>query len=150
MIQDYDDIMAQWCYSGTMCSGTMTVTPEEDLTRWAVQQTITVLANADYYYTRTEVDNLLSQVTGGGLTKAEVEQMIAYAIESKADKSEVQTLAEKVRENTNKLLNVYTKTETNSLLQDYLTRLEAMRIRDNYSKVENNTLTLNSEYGISI
>lgn len=145
MIQDYDDIMAQWCYSGTM-----TVTPEEDLTRWAVQQTITVLANADYYYTRTEVDNLLSQVTGGGLTKAEVEQMIAYAIESKADKSEVQTLAEKVRENTNKLLNVYTKTETNSLLQDYLTRLEAMRIRDNYSKVENNTLTLNSEYGISI
>ena len=61
MIENYQDVMNEWGNPPVgCCSGTMQITPEVDLHRWAVAQTITVLANADYYYTKTEVDTLLA------------------------------------------------------------------------------------------
>lgn len=146
MIDNYDEVMAQWAApSAGCCSGSMTITPADDLDRWAVQQTITILANADYYYTKTEVDNIISQIIGGSLTPEEVQAMIDRSIAGKADKSEVDTLAAQVRENTEKILNTYTKPEVNALLASYYTKIQTNNMFANYSKVENNTLILNSE-----
>jgi len=147
MIENYDDIMQEWIapHQGR-CSGTMTITPDVDLKRWAVQQTVTVLANADYYYTRAEVDKLLEEITASGVTREEVEEMIQLAIATKADQAQVDAIAEQVRQNTERLLNTYTKDETNSLLSSYLTKLDAVNMRNNYAKVENDTLVLNSEF----
>jgi hypothetical protein len=150
MIENYDDIMAQWAApSAGCCSGTMIVTPEEDLKRWAVQQTVTILANADYYYTKKEVDKLLEEITASGVTKEEVEEMISTAIATKADQAQVDAIAAQVQTNTERLLNTYTKTETNSLLESYLRKIEAIQMRDNYSRVENTTLVLNNELEIN-
>ena len=76
--------------------------------------------------------------------------MIQRAIADKADKAVVDALAEQVRQNTERLFNTYTKQETISLLSNYLSKLEATRMRDNYSKVDGETLILNSEFGITI
>jgi hypothetical protein len=173
MIEDYNDILNEWavgnsptatvpvsniddapqewstpCQDG--CSNMMEVIPAEDFTRWAVQRVVTVLANSDYYYTKAEVDHLIEMATASAVTRAEVEQMINTAIATKADKAVVDALAEQVRQNTERLFNTYTKSETNSLLSNYLSKLEATRMRDNYSKVEGETLILNSEFGITI
>jgi hypothetical protein len=146
MIDNYDEVMAQWAApSAGCCSGSMTITPAEDFDRWAVQQTITILANADYYYTKTEVDNIISQIIGGSLTPEEVQAMIDRSIAGKADQSEVDTLAAQVRENTEKILNTYTKPEVNALLASYYTKIQTNNMFANYSKVENSTLILNSE-----
>lgn len=146
MIENYDEIMEQWASpSAGCCSGSMTITPAEDLDRWAVQQTITILANADYYYTKKEVDDIISQIIGGSLTPEEVQAMIDRSIAGKADKSEVDTLAAQVRENTEKILNTYTKPEVNALLASYYTKIQTNNMFANYSKVENSTLILNSE-----
>ena len=117
MIDNYEDIMNEWAnpHQGC-CSGTMTITPDVDLKRWAVQQTVTILANADYYYTKDEVNHLIDMVTASGVTSGQVEEMIAVAIADKADKSEVNAIAEQVRQNTEDILNTYTKQETNALL----------------------------------
>ena len=147
MIENYEEVMNEWAnpHQGR-CSGTMTIEPDMEMRRWAVQQTITVLANADYYYTKTEVDKLLEEITSSGVTREQVEEMIQRAIATKADKAAVEALAEQVRQNTERLLNTYTKDETNSLLSSYLTKLEAVNMRNNYAKVENDTLVLNSEF----
>lgn len=146
MIENYDEIMEQWASPSVgCCSGSMTITPAEDLDRWAVQQTITILANADYYYTKKEVDDIISQIIGGSLTPEEVQAMIDRSIAGKADKSEVDTLAAQVRENTEKILNTYTKPEVNALLASYYTKIQTNNMFANYSKVENSTLILNSE-----
>ena len=143
--------MNEWMNPSVGCCTTMMeIIPDEDMHRWAVTRTITVLANSDYYYTKTEVDKLLQDITASGVTRAEVEEMIARAVSTKADQAEVDAIAAQVRENTERLLNTYTKTETNDLLANYLSKLEAMRMRDNYSKVSGDTLILNSELGITI
>lgn len=136
-----NEVMESW---GCGC-GSMTITPEEDLTRWAVCKTITVLANADYYYTKEEVNKLIEEITASGVTRAEVEEMISTAIATKADKSEVDALAIEVRENTRKILERPTRTEVNSILANYYSKLENNSMFANYSKVENNTLILNAE-----
>ena len=151
MIENYQDIMNEWGNPPVgCCTDMMTINTDADMRRWAVTKTITVLANADYYYTKEEVDHLLDIITASTVTREEVERMINTAIETKADKTQVDAIAEQVRQNTEKLLNVYTKEETNDLLSNYLSKLEATRIRDNYSKVEGETLILNSEFGITI
>ena len=83
--------------------------------------------------------------------------MINASIASKAEQADLEAAEARisaveiqVRENTEKLLNVYTKTEVNSLLSDYLTRLEAINIRNNYSRVNGETLILNNELEITI
>lgn len=145
MIDNYNEVMNQWGGCGTMV-----VEPDTDLRRWAVQQTVTILANADYYYTKTEVDKLLEDVTHDGVTREEVQQMIDQAIATKANQADLEALSAQVASNTAAILNRYTKQETNALLESYLTKMKAMEMRDNYSKVVDTTLILNNELGITI
>lgn len=148
----YEDIMNEWAnpHQGC-CSGTMTITPDVDLKRWAVQQTVTILANADYYYTKDEVNHLIDMVTASGVTSGQVEEMIAVAIADKADKSEVNAIAEQVRQNTADILNTYTKQETNALLTAFYSKLQTDSMFAGYSRVEGSTLVLNANnIGITI
>ena len=55
------------------------------------------------------------------------------------------TLADAVRQNTQDILNRYTKQEVNTLLQAYYTKLETNRMFANYSKVNGNILSLNDQ-----
>lgn len=55
------------------------------------------------------------------------------------------TLADAVRQNTQDILNRYTKNETNALLQSYYTKLETNRMFANYTNVNGDILTLNNE-----
>ena len=146
MIENYDEIMEQWgAPSVGTCSSMMTIEPEMDMKRWCVQKTITILANSDYYYTKTEVDKLLREVTASGVTKAEVEEMIAVAIATKANQADLEALSAQVASNTEAILNTYTKQEVNGLLASYYTKIQTNSMFANYSKVENTTLILNSE-----
>lgn len=147
MIENYDDVMREWSAPTLKhgCCNTVTIHPDEELDRWAIQQTITILANADYYYTKAEVDNLLKQITESGVTKQQVEEMIAVAIQDKADKADLDALAAQVSANTQSILNTYTKPEVNALLASYYTKIQTNNMFANYSKVENTTLILNSE-----
>lgn len=143
MIDNYDEIMSQWanpCVS--TCTDMMEVIPDEDFRRWSVKQTVTVLANSDYYYTRDEVDHLLELIVANCLTKQEVQDMINVSIASKANQADLEALAAQVSANTQAILNTYTKQETNSLLEAYLTKLQAMDLFGNYSKVDGTTLIL--------
>lgn len=151
MIENYQDVMNEWGNPPVgCCTDMMTIDRDMDMQRWAVTRTITVLANSDYYYTKTEVDKLLEEIVGSSVTREEVEQMIARAVETKADKAAVDAIAEQVRQNTQQLLNTYTKEETNSLLSNYLSKLEAINMRDNYAAINGTTLTLNNELEITI
>ena len=117
--------------------------PDCDMKRWEYCDSTVVLANADYYYTKEQVDGLIDDVSG--ITQAEVQEQIDESIKTKADKSEVNELAQQVSENAQRILNTYTKNETNSLLQNYLTKLEANGMVANYAKVNGDTLTLNNQ-----
>ena len=117
--------------------------PDCDMKRWEYCDNTVVLANADYYYTKEQVEDLIDDVSG--MTKEDVQKQIDESIKTKADKSEVNELAQKVSENAQRILNTYTKNETNSLLQNYLTKLEANSMVENYAKVNGDTLTLNND-----
>lgn len=117
--------------------------PDCDMNRWEYCDNTVVLANADYYYTKKQVDDKIEDIEG--MTPEEVQKQIDWSIKDKADKTEVNALAEQVRQNTQKILNTYTKDETNSLLTAYLTKLEANGMVANYAKVNGNTLTLNNQ-----
>lgn len=147
MIEGYEDVVKEWSAPALKhgCCNTVTIHPEEELDRWAIQQTITILANADYYYTKAEVDSLLKQITASGVTKQEVEEMIAVAIQDKANQSDLEALSAQVASNTERILNTYTKPEVNALLASYYTKIQTNNMFANYSKVENTTLILNSE-----
>lgn len=147
MVENYEDIMKEWSAPsiGHGCCNTVTINPADELDRWAVQQTITILANADYYYTKAEVDSLLRQVTTSAVTRQEVEAMIAVAIQDKANKSDLEALSAQVVTNTERILNTYTKPEVNALLASYYTKIQTNSMFANYSKVEDTTLILNSE-----
>lgn len=150
MIENYQEVMNEWGNPPVgCCTNMMTIDRDEDLQRWAVTRTITVLANSDYYYTKTEVDDLLKNIHSG-MTPEEVQAMINRSIASKADKAAVEALSAQVAANTQRLLNTYTKEETNSLLSNYLSKMEAINMRDNYSKIDGKTLILNNELEITI
>lgn len=117
--------------------------PEQDLDRWSYCDNTVVLANADYYFTKKQTEELIDGVSG--MTPEQVQSQIDRSIRTKADKSEVNELAEQVRQNTQAIFNTYTKQETNDLLTAYLTKLKANEMFANYSKIENTTLILNSE-----
>lgn len=153
MIEGYEDVVREWSAPTLThgCCNTVTISPDEELNKWAIQRTITVLANADYYYTKTEVDKLLQDITASGVTRAEVEEMIQRAIASKANQSDLEALSAQVASNTERILNTYTKEETNALLTSYMTKLQATDMFGNYSKVEGTTLLLNADnIGITI
>lgn len=138
--------MEQWANPTVgSCTSMTTIEPDMDMRRWCVQKTVTILANADYYYTKEEVDYLLEQVTASGVTREQVEEMIQVAIQDKADKAALDALAAQVSANTQSILNTYTKQETNTLLDKYLTKLRANEMFANYSKVNGTTLELNAE-----
>lgn len=117
--------------------------PDCDMKRWEYCDNSIILANADAYYTKKQVEDLIDDVSG--MTPAEVQEQIDESIRTKADKSEVNELAQQVRNNTDAILNRYTKQETNSLLQSYLSKLEAKGMFANYSKVSGDVLSLNDE-----
>ena len=117
--------------------------PDCDMRKWEYCDNTVVLANADYYLTRQQTEELIEGVSG--MTPEQVQSQIDRSIRTKADKSEVNELAEQVRQNTQAILNTYTKQETNALLTAYLTKLKANEMFANYSKIENTTLILNSE-----
>ena len=146
MIDNYNEVMEQWGAPAVgECTSMMTMEPDEDIRRWCVQKTVTILANAEYYYTREEVDKLLEQVTSSGVTREEVEEMIQQAIADKANQSDLETLSAQVASNTERILNTYTKPEVNNLLASYYTKLQTNSMFGNYSKVEDTTLILNAE-----
>lgn len=146
MIEGYEDIMNEWSAPsiGHGCCNTVTINPADELDRWAVQQTITILANADYYYTKAEVDSLLKQIKPG-MTPEEVQAMIDRSIASKAEQADLEALSAQVATNTERILNTYTKPEVNNLLASYYTKIQTNSMFANYSKVEDTTLILNSE-----
>lgn len=117
--------------------------PDCDMKRWEYCDNTVVLANADYYYTKEQVDEKIEDIEG--MTPEDVQKQIDWSIKDKADKTEVSDLAQQVRQNTQRILNTYTKDETNSLLTAYLTKLEANGMVANYAKVNGDTLTLNSD-----
>lgn len=138
MIENYNEVAERYG-----CTQMMEISPDEDLRRWSVQQTITILANADYYYTKTEVDKLIEGIQS--LTPEEVQAMIDRSIASKADQADLEALSAQVATNTERILNTYTKQEVNGLLASYYTKIQTNNMFANYSKVENTTLILNSE-----
>lgn len=95
--------------------------PDCDMKRWEYCDSTVVLANADSYYTKEQVDKKIEDVEG--MTPEDVQKQIDWSIKDKADKAEVNDLAQQVRQNTQRILNTYTKDETNSLLTAYLTKL---------------------------
>lgn len=138
--------MEQWINPAVgSCTSMTTIEPDADMRRWCVHKTVTILANADYYYTREEVDKLLEEITASGVTREEVEEMIANAIKDKADKAQVEALSAQVASNTERILNTYTKPEVNNLLASYYTKLQTNSMFSNYSKVQDTTLILNAE-----
>ena len=103
--------------------------PEMDMKRWESCPS-TMLANADNYYTKAQVDEKLEDISisGGGITSGEVQSMIDAAtepiegsvealsgaveqlstdLENKADKSDIPSLD-----------NYYNKTEVNAIIED--------------------------------
>ena len=146
MIDNYNEVMEQWINPAVgSCTSMTTIEPDADMRRWCVHKTVTILANADYYYTREEVDKLLEEITASGVTKEQVEEMIAVAIKDKADKAQVEALSAQVASNTERILNTYTKPEVNNLLASYYTKLQTNSMFSNYSKVQDTTLILNAE-----
>ena len=110
---------------------------------WSYCDTAVILANADYYYTKEQTDKKFDEYSG--VTEEEVEELIDEKIQTKADKSEVNTLAEQVRNNTQAILNRYTKSEVNNLLAQYKTKLEANRDMADYAAIHGDVLSLNDK-----
>lgn len=122
----------------------MTIYPDIDLNRWEVETNCNVvLANADYYYTKGQVDKKFDEYSG--VTEEEVEELIDEKIETKADKSEVSALAEQVRNNAQAILDRYTKAEVNGLLASYKTKMEANKDLAEYAAINGDVLSLNDK-----
>lgn len=68
-----------------------------------------------------------------------------YIIQDSTIQPDIEELKEEVRELADHILDTYTKEETNTLLESYLTKLEANSMVANYAVVEDTTLKLNSE-----
>ena len=68
-----------------------------------------------------------------------------YIIQDSTVQSQMQDLAEEVRELASHILDSYTKEETNALLESYLSKLEANGMFANYAVVEDTTLKLNNQ-----
>ena len=146
MIDNYNEVMEQWGAPAVgNCTSMTTIEPDADMRRWCVHKTVTILANSDYYYTKDEVDHLLEMITASGVTRQQVEEMIAVAVADKAKQSDLLALSAQVQTNTERILNTYTKPEVNNLLASYYTKLQTNSMFGNYSKVEDTTLILNAE-----
>lgn len=105
----------------------------------------TVIADSYKYYTKREIDKIIT----GEMPIEEIQEMVDEAVsgitEDFATKEALDELAGQVSANTQAILNTYTKEETNTLLDAYLTKLRANEMFANYTKVENSTLVLNAD-----
>lgn len=119
------------------------VYPDCDMHRWEYCDNSVILANADNYYTKVETEELIDSVSG--MTPEEVQAQINRSIRTKADKSDVEALAETVRQQGVAILDRYTKEETNTLLSSYLSKIEGKGMIARYAAVDGDTLTLNNE-----
>lgn len=117
--------------------------PDCDMNRWEYCDNTVVLANAADYYTKQQTEKLIEDVSG--MTPSDVQDMIDESIKDKADKSQVNELAEVVRQQGEKLLNTYTKTEVDNLLENYYTKLQTNGLIANYAAVDGDVLSLNNE-----
>ena len=86
--------------------------PDCDMKRWSHCDNSVVLANADYYYTKEQVDKKFDDFDG--VTEEEVQSMINTSIRTKADKADVNALSGQVQANTDAIDNTYTKQDTNA------------------------------------
>lgn len=122
----------------------MKFNPYDSVNDWK-QCCSTQLADAQRYYEKWQIDKMLEDIviSGGGVTSGMVEEMIDESISGVTE--QINELATVVSGQTEEILNRYTKSETNELLQAYLTKLEANSMFANYSKVDNTTLILNNE-----
>ena len=95
--------------------------PESDLRRWESCDSVQ-LANADNYYTKKEVDDLLDDivVSGDGITADEAQDLIDSSLEDYYDKDEIDAAFDTVNDElANKLdASAYTPTD----LTDYATK----------------------------
>lgn len=119
------------------------ISPCCDMHRWEYCDNSVILANADNYYTKVETEELIDSVSG--MTPEEVQAQINRSIRTKADKSDVEALAETVRQQGVAILDRYTKEETNTLLSNYLSKIEGKGMIARYAAVDGDTLTLNNE-----
>ena len=88
--------------------------PDCDMNRWECCDNQVVLANADYYYTKGQVDKKLDEIDG--MTEEEVQTMINRSIRTKADKTDVNALSGQVEDNTEAIENTYTKREVDNAI----------------------------------
>ena len=96
--------------------------PDEDMKRWECCDTQVVLANANYYYTKGQVDKKLDEIDG--MTEEEVQTMINRSIRTKADKTDVNALSGQVEDNTEAIANTYTKREVDNAITALITWLD--------------------------
>lgn len=121
MTQEQELDMRNWAGGDASCECDSMVTviyPEAAKRRWETSNSNgCVLANADNYWTKAQVEKRIQQMSG--TTPEEVEEIVKEV--------------------------AYTKEQTNSLLDRYLTKMEANGMFANYSKVEDTTLVLNAD-----
>ena len=60
------------------------INPDCDMKRWEYCDSTVVLANADYYYTKEQVDKKIEDVEG--MTQEDVQKQIDESSKTKADK----------------------------------------------------------------
>ena len=129
------------------CSGMVEINPAEDIHRWSVQQTITILANADYYYTKNEMDIILKRIEGKILSEEQIRAIIdqctqEFITEAEVDakledystKEETEAAIEEAIEHIS-LDDYYTKEETDEAIED---AIEHISLDDYYTKQETN------------
>lgn len=121
------------------------INPAEDIHRWSVQQTITILANADYYYTKNEMDIILRRIEGKILSEEQIRAIIdqctqEFITEAEVDakledystKEETEAAIEEAIEHI-QLDDYYTKEETDEAIED---AIEHIALDDYYTKSE--------------
>lgn len=99
------------------------INPAEDIHRWSVQQTITILANADYYYTKNEMDIILRRIEGKILSEEQIRAIIDQCTQQFITEAEVDA----------KLEDYSTKEETEAAIEE---AIEHIQLDDYYTKEE--------------
>ena len=84
--------------------------------------------------------------SGGDITVDQALDKTSFnPIGNQAVAKAVNKLSEQIAQNTRGILDRYTKSETDSLLSSYYTKLQTNTMFANYAKVNNNTVSLNDE-----
>lgn len=77
----------------------MTIYPDIDLNRWEVENNCNVvLANADYYYTKGQVDKKINDIETSGVTEEKAQEMIDESLQDYYSKGETDSFINKLEE----------------------------------------------------